>query len=392
MPPPQRLGTGLAIALAAAAALSGCRTDNPVKSDSPGLVAEQTWKGYKHFFIAPEGRVLRPRDGDTVSEGQAYAMLRAAWMRDKETFDRCYRWTEQHLSRARKTGDHLLAWRWKDGSVADWMPASDADIDYALSLLLAETFWMGATPQDLAPYGGKADKTLQDILSFETRAGPSGRLYLLPWIVREGEASSGSLPQNPSYYSPAHFRIFFERSRDPRWLQLVDTGYHVLNEISDVFEGRQGVGLIPDWCSVDLNGRFVPLAGKSGNFGWEAVRVPFRIGLDWHWFKTPAAKKLLNGKFAAFIEAQWQANKAVYSEYAYAGASANPYENPAYYAGYAIALEVAGSPRAHDMVQKNRTWLQKSGDGWYYGESADYYVNSLAWIADGFHAGIISKK
>ena len=73
------------------------------------------WKGLKNHFITAEGRVIRPKnENDTVSEGQAYAMLQAVWMDDQETFDKCYRWTENNLSRKSLTGDHLLAWWWKN--------------------------------------------------------------------------------------------------------------------------------------------------------------------------------------------------------------------------------------------------------------------------------------
>ena len=98
------------------------------KDITPKVIVENTWSGYKHFFLDADGRVKRPKEGDTVSEGQAYAMLRAVWMDDKKTFDGCYRWTEENLSRKNKTGDNLLAWHWKDGKVSDWMPASDADV------------------------------------------------------------------------------------------------------------------------------------------------------------------------------------------------------------------------------------------------------------------------
>jgi len=39
----------------------------------------RSWETYRARFITLEGRVVRPEHGgDTVSEGQAYAMLRAA--------------------------------------------------------------------------------------------------------------------------------------------------------------------------------------------------------------------------------------------------------------------------------------------------------------------------
>ena len=43
----------------------------------------------KDTIVTQDGRVRRPESGDdTVSEGQAYLLLRAAWMDDRAAFDR----------------------------------------------------------------------------------------------------------------------------------------------------------------------------------------------------------------------------------------------------------------------------------------------------------------
>ncbi len=72
-----------------------------------------SWTFYKTHYILPDGRVKRPdNQQDTVSEGQAYALLRAVWSNDQATFDRCYAWTENHLSQKTLRGRNLLAWHW----------------------------------------------------------------------------------------------------------------------------------------------------------------------------------------------------------------------------------------------------------------------------------------
>ena len=77
----------------------------------PEQSLETWWESYKRNFILPDGRVQRPEHGfDTVSEGQAYAILFSVFMNDKDTFDLIYQWTEQYLSRKNNYGDHLLAW------------------------------------------------------------------------------------------------------------------------------------------------------------------------------------------------------------------------------------------------------------------------------------------
>ena len=75
-------------------------------------------------YVASDGRVVRSdQGGDTVSEGQSYAMLLALAARDRTRFQRVWSWTVSNLQRP----DALLAWHWDDGHVVDWMPASDAD-------------------------------------------------------------------------------------------------------------------------------------------------------------------------------------------------------------------------------------------------------------------------
>lgn len=352
------------------------------------VILKNTWNGYKHYFIESSGRVSRNKEEDTVSEAQAYAMLRSVWMNDKETFDRCYGWTEHNLSRKNKTGDNLLVWRWKDNEVVDWLPASDADIDYALSLIFADSIWNGKAPANVEDYGKKARVVLNDILRLETYPTSSGRLYLSAWIL-DNRIQLSRLPINPSYYSPAHFRIFYEYAKDARWLKLVDTSYYILSILSKEFNGEKGVGLIPDWCSVDMDDKFYPLDGKNSGFGWDAVRVPFRVALDFFLFDSDEAKGFFNSGFAKFIEQEWLQNKKVFCEYNYNGEPISKYENPLFYAAYYCALRINGSKLSQYFLKKTRDHIKKDGQNWIYQDRKEYYVNSLAWFAEGFNAGII---
>lgn len=352
-------------------------------------IVEETWEGYKVCFIAPEGRVMRLRENDTVSEGQAYALLRAVWMKDKETFDRVYLWTERHLSRLDKTGDHLLAWRWKGGEVLDGMPASDADIDYALALVFAEAVWPAGPPEGLPDYGKKARAVLEDVLRFETYRIASGRLYFSPWILGPGEVAGGGYPVNPSYYAPAHFRIFFEVTGDPRWKELVATTYFVLGKLRTSFGGRPGVGLFPDWCRVNDREEFFSLPGKSADFGWEAVRIPLRVVLDGLWFGSPAAADILRDSVGGFAERRYRQQGKVFCEYTYEGRAVKEYENPLFYASYYCATRAMATGVSRAFLEKTRSYLFQNTAGWVYGEDYDYFVNSLSWMADGVAGGIV---
>ncbi|HIC91061.1 MAG TPA: hypothetical protein EYP21_03165, partial [Syntrophaceae bacterium] len=158
-------------------------------------IITNAWKGYKILFINENGRVIRPSNNyDTVSEGQAYAMLMAVWMDDRETFERIYKWAEGHLSRKERFGDNLLAWHWdvKKG-ILDWNSASDADQDYALALILAYENWGNRD------YFEKAKSVLNDILRLETAVASDKMRYLLPGTWGD---INGTYVINPSYFSP----------------------------------------------------------------------------------------------------------------------------------------------------------------------------------------------
>jgi len=368
-----------------------CRSsyaDNP-NMDSNETV-EKSWVGYKYYFIKQDGRVIRPKDNDTVSEAQAYAMLRAIWMDDKETFDRCYRWTESNLSRLKDKDDNLLAWGWKDGSIIKWMPSSDADVNYALSLVFADSRWKGEAPKGLEDYGKKAYKVINDIMKFETYSTPGGRLYLAPWILNNTERQL-RFPVNPSYYSPAYFRIFYEYTKDTRWQKLADTTYYIFDALSKNFNDTPGVGLIPDWCCVDRDDKFHPLTGRSADFGWDAARIPFSIGLDFFFFGSKEARQFFDSGLSKFIEKEWLKNGAVYSEYNYNGTSNNKYENALFYAAYYFSLKISQSPYASEMLKKTRSYILRNKDKWVYEDDKEYYVNSWAWFTEGLNSGKIKN-
>ena len=96
--------------------------------------AAEAGRAFLTGYVRENGRVVRTdQGGDTVSEGQAYAMLVAVGLGDADTFERVWGWTRDNLQRP----DGLLSWRWADGRVADESSASDADLDAARALVLA---------------------------------------------------------------------------------------------------------------------------------------------------------------------------------------------------------------------------------------------------------------
>src|SRR5215472_3824549 len=54
---------------------------------------KESWTAYKNRFVQADGRVIDLKaEGVSTSEGQSYAMLRAVWVGDQQSFDRILEW------------------------------------------------------------------------------------------------------------------------------------------------------------------------------------------------------------------------------------------------------------------------------------------------------------
>ncbi len=358
----QKWGGWAAVVLVLIAAfLPSCRDS---AADRLPWVLQASWAGYRDHFISPEGRVvLQERGGGTISEAQAYALLRALWADDEETFGRLCQWTRKNLSRQEKHGDSLLAWQWgqkPDGSwgVLDWNTASDADLDYALALLLASRRgWR--PPPGFPDYLTEARRVAGDILAKAVVELPSGSLYLAPGNWR-GEAPRFLL--NPSYFFPAAYRCFLQAGFDSRWGRLHADAYSFLGRLARGLKEVPGVGLIPDWVQVEADGGLAFHPERSSRFGWEAVRLPWRVALDRLWFGDLGAARLSREQFLPFFAKEWRTRGRLTAEYSYDGKPLADFESPVIYAG-ALAAGLAGGDRefAWQMAQKILSFYKEKG-------------------------------
>ncbi len=356
-------------------------------------VLTASWQSYCRHCIKADGQVIVPAEGGgTISEAQAYALLRAGFAGDAPTFARVYGWTHQNLSRERSHGDGLLAWRWgrrPDGSwgVLDANSATDGDLDYALALILASRKGWRA-PEGLPDYRAEALKVQAAILAKEVVALPDGEL-----LLTAGNWHEPAPPYlvNPSYFSPAAYRLFEKLTTgadQTRWGRLRGDTYKLLGRLSQGLAGQTGAGLFPDWCRVDAAGRVGPAPGRDIRFGWEAVRVPFRVALDGLWFGEPQAARLLKDKFLPFFKKTYQARGRLAAVYNYDGAAAVSYESPVLYAGVlAGALAAGDKDFAREMALKILSFYHQDGSRAYFEAPDNYYANNWAWLGLALYAG-----
>ncbi len=252
-----------AVAAAAVLAMADTGQDGPsgAAPDAPAAV-----NSFFDRYVAGDGRVVRrDQGGDTVSEGQAYAMLMAAATRDRKRFERVWAWARDNLQR----DDGLLAFHWRDGRVADPQPATDADLDAAHALILAGRRFgrRGLRREGL--------EMASAILAKETvlKERPTGARGGAVGPRRDAvDQPQLLLPARPSRCSAGPRAI-------AAGARCAAAPSRSLRELT-----RNSPGLPPDWARPGPPGQSRPAAApgsrsRSARFGYDAVRVPLR----WAW-------------------------------------------------------------------------------------------------------------
>ena len=244
---------------------------------------QNSWAVYRKKFIQHDGRVMDFfQENATTSEGQSYALLRAVWLNDKATFDLVWAWTQQNIQN--RENDVLFAWKWgKDPHSDDWKTldttqASDADQDIALALLMANKRW------EEARYKQQALAILTDFWRYnvvQSKLGP----VVLPggdWYKTDTAIPVNTI-LNPSYFSPATYRLFAEVDTSHPWQQLANTSYKILQKSQTLSKTK----LSPDWVMLNrttgdvyLQTDFDRYPTQKSHFGYEAIRTPWRVLLD----------------------------------------------------------------------------------------------------------------
>ena len=255
-----------------AASLMACATAG---ADS-GSTDEATAAVDEFFdrYLQPSGRIARTdQGGDTVSEGQAYGMLMAAAIGDRENFQRMWTWTDQHLQR----GDRLLAWRWANGGIVDWSSAADADLIAAHALVLAgERFGDPALTAEGRRISAAA-------LAQETVVLGGDRVLVAgPWARSEHVV-------NPSYaVIPSMSRLWYSGQRE--WGDVAAAARETIDVLTVA-----APQLPPDWAIAGTHaGDVTPAAapdGSSPRYGYEAARVLVQLAVDCNQFGRQLAAR-----------------------------------------------------------------------------------------------------
>lgn len=355
------------------------------KADSQPVFASRTmldgiWNNYKTvYWESSTGRTIDKQSNSiTTSEGQSYTMLRAVWESDKPTFDKSWAWTQQNIQRQ----DSLFSWKW--GQKADGTygvltdsggenTASDADSDIALALVMAASKWQQAS------YLTEAKKIIPEMWQQEVIT-VAGKPYLTSNNL-EKNSSQGAV-MNLSYLAPYSFKAFAKIDTSHNWTGVADSSYALINESMDSkLDKTKSVGLPPDWVIMDKQTGAIsaPTAGSglTTNYGYDAMRTPWRLALDYMWNKDARAKSTLERM--SFFTTQWQNDQKIDSIYSHDGMVISTDEPPEAYGtalGYFIVVDPTNAKQVY--TKKLQSLYDTNKNKW--SQSVSYYSDNWAWF------------
>ena len=348
-----------------------------------------TWEGYKQNYVYcgescgnDLGLVFDPNMGyQSVSEGIGYGLLMAVMMDDQATFDTIYD-AAYAIMLDEETG--LLNWRVDNtGTITGYSSATDAEEDIAAALIFAQSRVDRAewTQHAERPYDVQAHNLLDAIYTYEVFDGK----YLTPG---DGWPSDGQNILNLSYFMPAWYRIYDAFEGAERWKLVTTYGYRSLT----LTDGAS-LGLAPDWSAsngepayefCDAEDR--PRDACRYEMYYDAIRVPWRIGMDCLWFDDTRACQW-SQRTAAFLNSLPASDFA--RMYDMEGQPIINYQNELTVGMWLVAAMAAeDGPLVSQLANQLYNYGGNAVENGYWGGSSQYYYNqSLAWFAAALLSG-----
>ena len=319
-----------------------------------------SYANWKRLYVTGDGaggnRRVVSRTGcagegqaDTVSEAQGYGAVISMYMNDRETFDALWRYTKSKLN-----SRGLMGWCVRpdgsfEGGVGGGASATDGDTDIAWGLVFADKLWGSGGSVD---YAAEARSMIKAIRAHSIQDDT--------FMLTGGDTQKHHVNTNPSYWDPAIYRVFAQFSGDDSWNRVAQVTYDIAGKIQN---HDNGTGLVPEDSTID--------GTKAGNysydFGYNAVRYPWRIVKDYLWHGTSQARTNVD-RLNAFWKSQGGLQNAV-DGYTITGAKTGKWRGAALTsmaaAGYMTGTDTTAARSAYDLNVKT-----VDGDSWgYYGNS-----------------------
>ncbi|WP_158850070.1 glycosyl hydrolase family 8 [Algibacter sp. L1A34] len=296
-------------------------------------------------------RIKFDTPSETVSEGIGYGMLLSAYANDRELFDGLWLYYKDFSN-----SNGVMNWKINEcTSVIESNGASDAELDAAYALIVADKHWGSSGTINYK------DDALTLISAIKTHEVESGT-----YVLKPGDAWGGTSNTNISYLSPGYFRVFGIYSNDTVfWNAVTDKSYDILN--ANLSINNASYNLVSDWCKADgTYSNEVSWADYEGKtYAYNAARTPWRIALDYIWFGDLQAinyTNLCNG----FVNAQGGFNQ-IFPGYSQAGVAMNTeYRDPTFTGAYASA---AMSSTSQNFVDSGYSELKTQTTDAYFGST-----------------------
>lgn len=216
--------------------------------------------------------------GKTVSEGIGYGMLLAAAWGDRVTFDGLWAYYKAHQNQ-----NGLMGWLGSCSGNDDSGAATDADLDVAMALLIADCIWND---------GGYGDSATAVITALRTHVMKADGSHT---FLCAGDNWGDDCCGNASYQAPGYYRVFGKHVGDEAyWNKAAEDSYYYLEA-----NNNDTTGLVSDWMDPDT--LKCDAKGWGDWHGWDASRVPWRLATDYIWWNNPTAQAQAQ-KIAAFVK------------------------------------------------------------------------------------------
>lgn len=282
-----------------------------------------------------KGSFVQQNPGQGVSEGTGYGMLAAVANADRTTFDGLWTFYESNLD----DSHGLMNWKFTcSGATTDGKgSATDADLDVAMALVQAGCRW-GPTYTDAA-------RSLLSKIKAE-----------LPY---PGDGWGATACVNPSYLAPGYYRTFAKVAPTDAafWNAAANSAYTTLNTVANAT-----TGLVPNW---EQNGVAGACGGgnNTGDFGYDALRTPWRVATDYRWWGGDSARRLLTSQ-VAWVQSKGGLSALTSDVYSLSGNPVGSYAPSAAFLGTFAAATVVSDPSTADAYYT--TLLNAPTSGLYF--------------------------
>jgi endo-1,4-beta-D-glucanase Y len=314
----------------------GIRATTAASSDLQSVFDQ--WKKSFYEESGTEARIKWDDVSKTVSEGIGYGMMIMACMDNSQNatqdeFDKLWSYYKKW-----RNGNGVMNWKINGfANVEGQNGATDGDLDAAAGLVLAYRQWGDEK------YRTDARELITNIWDHEVNADK----YLKP-----GDA--WDTKKNPSYFSTGALESF--KSLDSHdWDAVIKNSYALIKKVQN-----SSSGLVPDWCSQDGN-------TQEGEFGYDAVRTPWRIAWAYAWYGHKDASDIC-GKMATWVRSATNNDPAAIKiGYTRSGSAQSTNSNATYTGCLSCACMVSADNQ--DFVNKGFTATKNADASSYYNKT-----------------------